>query len=483
MWKGSGMKRKVVSTLILSVILGFSTITMIGTNVQAKQNAYLQVNNGQFDILILVNDKQFDVLRPYLEQYVRDIKNHCNKNVAIVNGTWTDHYDVRAEIRNIYESNDIQGCMLIGNIPWAYYVSSYYVDGQYKEHVFPCDVYYMDLNGIWEDTDNDGVFDNREDPDDVEIWICRLLPPTDNDTLLEWFFEKDHAYWTGEMVIPKTALVFQENDGEEWGPRRVQSLKPLYEPEEIRLICLPNETSKENYIDALRDPYQLVWINAHGWSVGQSIVQPDGTTAHFQWDDARDNIEKGGVFYLLHSCYTGNFEAENYLTGYHIFGNGYALGCLSSTTVYESISPQQFVQYAKNSNVGEAFFRLIKDNDIQARRGDEVIARCNYYAATLVGDPMVILGTRAKPANPVEATQELIETVETWNLHKGTENSLKAKLKVAIHMLDVGKEDGAIRKLMAFINRVERLREKTLTNGHADYLTTEAQRIRNLIRG
>jgi parallel beta-helix repeat protein len=87
------------------------------------------------------------------------------------------------------------------------------------------------------------------------------------------------------------------------------------------------------------------------------------------------------------------------------------------------------------------------------------------------------------PSSPVEATQELIETIETWNLHKGTENSLKAKLKVAIHMLDMGKEDGAIRKLTAFINRVEMLREKTLTNEQADYLIAEAQRIINLING
>ena len=88
-----------------------------------------------------------------------------------------------------------------------------------------------------------------------------------------------------------------------------------------------------------------------------------------------------------------------------------------------------------------------------------------------------------KPSSPVEATQELIETIETWNLHKGTENSLKAKLKAAIHMLDMGKEDGAIRKLTAFINRVEMLREKTLTNEQADYLIAEAQTIVNLING
>jgi len=88
-----------------------------------------------------------------------------------------------------------------------------------------------------------------------------------------------------------------------------------------------------------------------------------------------------------------------------------------------------------------------------------------------------------KPSNPVEATQELIETIETRILPKGTENSLKAKLKVAIHMLDLGKEDGAIRKLTAFINRVEMLREKTLTNEQADELVLEAQRIIDLING
>ncbi len=87
------------------------------------------------------------------------------------------------------------------------------------------------------------------------------------------------------------------------------------------------------------------------------------------------------------------------------------------------------------------------------------------------------------PSSPVEATQELIETIETWNLPKGTGNSLTAKLKVAIHMLDLGKEDGAIRKLTALITRVEVLREKTLANEQADELVLEAQRIIALING
>jgi len=313
----------------------------------------------------------------------------------IVNGSWDDHFEVREALLNLYETNDIQGCVLVGDIPWAYYVSSYESGGEHVEHVFPCDVYYMDLNGAWIDTDDNGVFDEREDTDDVEIWVSRLLPPIGDDSLLEWFFEKDHAYWTGEMEIPRTALVFQENDGEIWGPRRVESLDPLYESEQIRLICLESETSKENYVDALKDPYEFLWINAHGWATGQLIVQPDATNAYFMWGDAKE-VEKGPVFCLIHSCYTGNFEVENYLTGWHIFGNGYALGCLSSTTVYESISPQEFILNAEDSFVGEAFYELIKFNDVRARQGDQIIGRCNYHAATLVGDPMIMLGKPSK---------------------------------------------------------------------------------------
>ena len=77
----------------------------------------------------------------------------------------------------------------------------------------------------------------------------------------------------------------------------------------------------------------------------------------------------------------------------------------------------------------------------------------------------------------------LIRTIENWNLPKGTENSLKAKLKVAKHMLDMGKAGGAIGKLTAFINRVEMLRERTLTDEQADELIAEAQRITDLIQG
>jgi hypothetical protein len=80
-----------------------------------------------------------------------------------------------------------------------------------------------------------------------------------------------------------------------------------------------------------------------------------------------------------------------------------------------------------------------------------------------------------------DRTQRLIETIKSWNLDKGTEGSLVSKLKDALHLLDMGNENGAIHKLTDFIDQVEALRGKKLTNEQADYLVSEAQIIIELI--
>jgi hypothetical protein len=86
--------------------------------------------------------------------------------------------------------------------------------------------------------------------------------------------------------------------------------------------------------------------------------------------------------------------------------------------------------------------------------------------------------------DPAEAMQELIETIESWNLPIGTEISLTLKLQDAIHLFNQGNEVGAIHKLMDFIDEVEALRSKgKLEDWQADHLVTEAQKIIDMIEG
>ncbi len=85
--------------------------------------------------------------------------------------------------------------------------------------------------------------------------------------------------------------------------------------------------------------------------------------------------------------------------------------------------------------------------------------------------------------SPLDQTRGLIETIESSGLPKGRENGLTSKLFIAIHLLIMENEDGAIQKLMNFIHQVDKLRENKLTNEQADYLISEAQKIINLIEG
>lgn len=88
-----------------------------------------------------------------------------------------------------------------------------------------------------------------------------------------------------------------------------------------------------------------------------------------------------------------------------------------------------------------------------------------------------------QPVRCKQPLEELIETIETWNLHKGTEKSLKSKLYDVIHLLNKGNENGAIHKLTDFMNQVEAMRGKKLANEQADYLISEAQEIIDAIKG
>lgn len=92
--------------------------------------------------------------------------------------------------------------------------------------------------------------------------------------------------------------------------------------------------------------------------------------------------------------------------------------------------------------------------------------------------------TPTPPPTPEEAIFDLIDTVETMNLHHGIENSLDAKLDAALNALDDLNENNyvaAINSLNAFINAVEAQRGKKVTNEQADILVDDAQYIIDLI--
>ena len=83
---------------------------------------------------------------------------------------------------------------------------------------------------------------------------------------------------------------------------------------------------------------------------------------------------------------------------------------------------------------------------------------------------------------PAQATRNLIDLVQTYNLQQGIENSLDAKLNAAVNTLnDLNNHNNgaAVNALQAFINAVNAQRGSHITDAQADILIQAAQQILN----
>jgi beta propeller repeat protein len=78
---------------------------------------------------------------------------------------------------------------------------------------------------------------------------------------------------------------------------------------------------------------------------------------------------------------------------------------------------------------------------------------------------------------PAEASDDLITTIEGYELPADIEDGLTDKLDAAINALDKGNEIAALKILDAFIKQVEAQEGKAFTADHADNLIAEAQEI------
>ena len=222
------------------------------------------------------------------------------------------------------------------------------------------------------------------------------------------------------------------------------------------------------------------WSGIYSEGASVNLVMPEihtvGDARYYwnQWSDgntSRSRTVTMNTDITLTAQYTGPYYRLT-VTSSPITGITFTIDGVPQTTPYtEWIYEGSYTLIMPETHNGYVWSHWLEDGDTNRTK-------------TVTMDIDITLTAVYTPVStPLEALEELIETIETWNLPKGTENSLRAKLKVAIHMLDMEKEDGAIRKLTAFINRVEMLREKTLTNEQADELISEAQRIIDLIKG
>jgi hypothetical protein len=215
-------------------------------------------------VSILIDESLYNALaaaqNSALEQYQADLaaEGYVVQTETVSGGT---PQDIKAWVQQRYA----QGCetiVFIGDITAAW--------AQVSEETFPCDLYYMDTDGYWADTDGDGDFDVHSagsGDEGPEVCVARLyahsLSYDSEVAMVSTYLEKAHKYRAGTLTQPWRALEYIDHD---WYDMDV-STRNMFGANVARydLGCL---TTAEDYLVQLALGQYYVQLAAHGYSGG-----------------------------------------------------------------------------------------------------------------------------------------------------------------------------------------------------------------------
>jgi hypothetical protein len=366
---------------------------------EAYRNEKTKHHYPKGNLPVLVNQTVYAAVSGSIDQYVLDVgRDGYWATIHVLSGG--NPADVRSYIKKL----EPVGVLLVGAIPAAWY--------EIGSDQFPCDLYYMDLNGTWMDPDGNGKFNDHASNLDPEIWVGRIWTPTanGNDTaLINDYFARNHKFRLGLFSHARSALAYVDDDWQSFGDCAFDEQFPA---SLITVYTNPTTTDADLYkaeVNSLRSWVQLCahsWVHGHALKVGSS-------NEYIQSSYFRDTNPPNAHFYNLFCCGPGKFTTSDYLAGWYIFdrlGGGTNLG-LTAIASAKSGSMLFFEDFyrplGKGKVIGDAFVDWWK-----ARGPDhEDWERYWFYGLVLLGDPTL---TWWKGAVPQLEQPQKEDTFDHW---------------------------------------------------------------------
>jgi hypothetical protein len=272
---------------------------------------YTPVHYPKGKMLIIVNFDLYPAISASVSQYVRDLA---------YEGFYADVYKYRGgsavELRNfIIGKMPVAGALMIGNLPVAWFEMT---DDFHGAAEFPCDLYYMDLNGTWSDPDADGKFSAHPANVTPEIWVGRLWTPDQNGNnavLINDYFNRNHRFRKGLFGYSNRALAYVDDD---WAGFGDCSFDLMFPAANIEVITDPATTDGDRYKVEINEKRAWAQICAHSSPNGHSFKIPGGT----EWIPntyLRDDNPPNSYFYNLFACSNARFTQPEYMAGWYIF--------------------------------------------------------------------------------------------------------------------------------------------------------------------
>jgi hypothetical protein len=334
-------------------------------------------------IYVLVETSVFDGIETSLDQYATDLESIEGLSVGIYTVSTSNTTAIRALLQQALPEG-LVGCLLVGDIPAAYYEYG----PPENPHTFPTDFYYMDLDGVWDDTDSDGVYDKHGGKFGADIWVGRLQPSLvdgDDIWLLNNYFKKNHLYRTGKLTLPKRALVYADAlliNVEAW----VNNTRIAYD--ETVLISGLERTNASDYRKRLVEGYEWISLECHGSPGSHTFIgHGDGTLTGLDYRE----IDPHTFFYVFDVCHAA--AGYNSLASSVVFTNTSGLLAIGPKDMDYKWGPDAtfYQALSDGKSIGEAYLEDIKfyeyENKAYPEFSPDARIPCYEYWWVMVGDP------------------------------------------------------------------------------------------------
>lgn len=356
-------------------------------------------------IVVVIDAQLYPWIQNKFHRYLRDVEQRFSVDFSIllVNGLRSLHPIPPSEIRRIlqeeYARNRTTGALLVGQIPYALWKQGF------GNNSGILSVFYEDLDGDFEDTNEDGFYDYhtfgvQEGP---EIWVCWMRPPFMGQALfMNRFLEKTHGYYTGESVVEQKAFVacHEDYDNNFYGPIGVVPvLRDIYGAENVDTDGEGTDlTQAVDIWQRLRDNSSEVfdtWQHANskyqGWDVGGfSSLKMLG-------------LKKGALMTFLYGCHSADFWDAPGTTPFNIniavsYVFGRSIGQAASGTSWSYGTEYKYLIYEAMRNqhayLGAAWFSMesyVETASFVQQRYPDRDPHRECAGNTLIGNPFLFV--------------------------------------------------------------------------------------------
>lgn len=367
-------------------------------------------------VLVVCQSEIYDSVSFEISRYISDIQRAfgCAVELQTLSGS-ASVVTLKEKIVTAYNNSNIDGVVLIGDLPVAFFYHEKY------DQTFPCDYYLMELDGEWKPLTHDSLEVFTENPDNwgIELFVGRISTTNsgvrDELTALRNYFDKNHAYWSGETEISEQrALTATDRDWASseyfhddiqylYGAEKFDSYYYIYDPDDI--LNKNNAYNPTEYLKKITSgEYSFVQLACHSDEKQHHFYEYDYNDSefHLSFETIKAAIPQA-IGYNLFCCYAGNWttyregvegETPGYLAGGYLYNESpRALTAVASTKSGGMLAFKKFYKPLGRGDAMGTAFKIWHDEQKAYYDKYSTLKQSGYimwyYGLVLLGDPMI----------------------------------------------------------------------------------------------